>query len=82
MERPYRIPGGWFGIVVVVTLPTAVIALAVYFQAYYEGWQGSIGLALIGLATGPLLYPVAAAMRRRRHVEERDIVVAFEEPES
>lgn len=44
--------------------------LAVYYQAYYEGWQGSIGLALLALATGPILYPVMRALRRRRGFED------------
>jgi amino acid transporter len=81
MDRPYRVPGGWIGIVLVVAFPTAVIALAVYFQAYYEGWQGSIGVALLALATGPVLYPVMAAIRRRRGARD-SLVIEFEEPES
>jgi amino acid transporter len=81
MDRPYRVPGGWFGIVLVVAFPTAVIALAVYFQAYYEGWQGSIGLALLALATGPVLYPIMAAIRRRRGTHD-SLAIEFEEPES
>jgi amino acid transporter len=72
MERPYRVRGGWFGVALVVLLPTAVIALAVYFQAYFEGWQGSIGLAIIGLASAPILYPFLAARRRRHGITDRD----------
>jgi amino acid transporter len=64
--RPYRIPGGWPAIVVITALPTIVIALAVYYQAYYEGWQGSIGLAVLALASGPVLFPIMAARRRVR----------------
>lgn len=66
MRRPFTIPGGWLGIALVTAFPVAVIALAVYFQAYYEGWQGSIGIAALGLATGPLLYPLARARKRAR----------------
>jgi amino acid transporter len=79
MKRPFRIPGGWLGIAVVTILPVAVIGLAVYFQAYYEGWQGSLGLAAIGLATGPLLYPIARWRKRARGEEEREIPLETEE---
>jgi amino acid transporter len=78
MKRPYKIPGGWPLLILVVTLPVAVIATAVYFQAYFEGWQGSIGLALIGLATGPLLYPIMRARKRARGEEEREIPIELE----
>ncbi len=72
MPRPYRVRGGWFGVFVVVALPTAVIGLAVYYQAYFEGWQGSIGIAMIALATGPILYPFLAARRRRLGIVDDD----------
>ena len=75
MNRPYKVRGGWFGVILVVGLPTAVIALAVYFQAYFEGWQGSIGLALIALASGPILYPLLAARRRRLGIVDDDIPI-------
>jgi amino acid transporter len=72
MKRPYRVPGGWIGLVIVTMFPVLVVGLAVYFQAYYEGWVGSIGLALIALATGPILYPFAARARRRKQIEDTD----------
>ncbi len=80
MQRPFKVRGGWPGAIIVVLLPTIVIFVAVYFQAYYEGWQGSIGLAAIGLATGPILYPIMRARKRARGEEERDIPVEFEVP--
>lgn len=72
MRRPYRVPGGWPGIIIVTALPVAVIGTAVYFQAYYEGWVGSIGLALVALATGPILYPIARALRKRKGISDED----------
>lgn len=72
MRRPYRVPGGWLGIFVITLFPILVIGLAVYFQAYYEGWQGSIGLALLALATGPILYPIGKVLRGRRGIEDDD----------
>lgn len=81
MNRPFRIPGGWLGIALVTAFPVAVIALAVYFQAYYEGWQGSIGIAALGLATGPLLYPLAQARKRARgEADEVPEIEMAEEP--
>lgn len=70
LERPFRVRGGWWGIGLITALPLGVIVLAVYYQAYYKGWQGSIGLALLALATGPILYPVMRALRRRRGFED------------
>ena len=66
MERPFRIKGGWWGILLITALPLGVIVLAVYYQAYYEGWKGSIGLAALALMTGPVLYPFMKLLRRRR----------------
>jgi amino acid transporter len=80
MVRPYRIKGGWPGIILITALPLGVIVLAVYYQAYYEGWQGSIGLAALALMTGPLLYPVMRALRKRRGFTD-DAVEIPETPE-
>ncbi len=55
MPRPYRIPGGWFGVVLVALLPTAMIVFAVVNQAHEEG-IGAIWWAVAALATGPLIY--------------------------
>lgn len=79
MKRPFKIPGGWPMIVLIILLPTSVIAIAVYFQAYFEGWQGSIGLALIGLATGPLLYPIMKARKKARGEVDAEIPIELEE---
>ena len=40
MDRPYRVRGGWFGVILVVALPTAVIALAVYLPGIFRGLAG------------------------------------------
>jgi amino acid transporter len=79
MKRPYKIRGGWFGVATVVLLPTAVIVIAVYFQAYFEGWQGSIGLAMIGLASGPLLYPIMRRRKLARGEVDAEIPIELEE---
>jgi amino acid transporter len=66
MERPYRIPGGWLGIFLVVIFPLAIIVFAVYNQVLEEGFLKSVGLAAAFLATGPILYPVARYFKKKR----------------
>ncbi len=57
MKRPFRVPGGMFGAVVITVLPCAILALAIYSHYTFEGAQ-ALYLSAIGLATGPLLYPL------------------------
>ncbi len=66
MERPYKIPGGWPVIIVIVTLPAAIIALAVYDQILDSGFFTTVGLSLLFLASGPILYPIAHYFKKRR----------------
>ena len=37
MNRPYRIPGGWFGIALITVLPLAIIVFAVYQNTVDSG---------------------------------------------
>lgn len=57
MKRPFRVPGGWWGIGLVTLLPTLVLALAVVSTVQEEGIS-ALYLSLGAIATGPLLYPV------------------------
>ena len=66
MERPYKIPGGWPVIALVVFFPVAIVLLAVYDQIMCAGFMSTIGLSLIALATGPILYPIARHFRNKR----------------
>lgn len=50
MSRPYRVPGGWFGIALITILPAAIIVFAVYQNTVDSGISSlylSFGSALI-----------------------------------
>jgi len=69
IERPFRVPGGWLGVGLITLFPVLVIAAAVYFQVLDVGLVQGIGWALIGLATGPIIYYVLRPSKRRRGVD-------------
>lgn len=50
-----KVPGGYFGLVLITLLPLGIISLAIYSQVMEEGLS-SIGLALIAMAAGAVLY--------------------------
>jgi len=50
-----KVPGGYVGLVLVTLGPTAIILLAIYSQLAEEGLR-SLGLALIAIAVGAVLY--------------------------
>ncbi len=50
-----KVPGGYFGLVLVTLGPTIFIVLAIYSQVMSEGLS-SVGLALIAMAIGAILY--------------------------
>jgi hypothetical protein len=79
MKRPYKIPGGWPVIVLVVLGPVLVLGVAIFSQVRDEGVFNALGLAALFLATGPLLYPVARYFKRRRGETEQQIDIELEE---
>jgi amino acid transporter len=81
MVRPYRIPGGWFGVGLITLGPIFVLAVAVYFQVLDVGLVQGIGWAAVAMATGPIAY-VFLARRKRRLGIDRTIELEFEEPSS
>jgi len=50
-----KVPGGYFGLVLITLAPAAIILLAIYSQVIEEG-MASIGWALIAMAIGAVLY--------------------------
>jgi amino acid transporter len=54
MQRT-KVPGGILGLLYVTLAPAAIIVLAIVSQVSEEGWS-SIGLALIAMAIGAILY--------------------------
>lgn len=57
LNRPYKIPCGWLGIMLVTSLPLALLGLAIYSTLQEEGVNAIYG-SIAALATGPLLYPL------------------------
>lgn len=57
MKRPYRVPGGWTGIVIITILPLLVLGLAVVSTIQEEG-IGALWMSIAAILTGPLAYLV------------------------
>lgn len=62
LVRPYKIPGGWFGIAYVLICPIAIVTFAIYYSVFIDEEMGlsSLWMALAALATGPIFYWVAS----------------------
>jgi amino acid transporter len=71
LARPFRVPGGWFGVSVITLLPALVIVAAVYYQVKDVGAVQGIGWAAAALLTGPLAYVVLRPSRRKRGIDKR-----------
>jgi len=50
-----KVPGGYFGLTLVTLAPAAIILLAIYSSVVEEGLS-SIGMGLVAIAIGALLY--------------------------
>jgi len=55
LVRPYRIPFGWFGVVLVALLPLGVIVFALVNQFLEEG-QDALQWSAYGLLSAPIIY--------------------------
>ncbi len=68
LPRPFRVPGGWGAAVVLCVMPLLCVGSGAYYRAAEEGEGGLwtvVGIALFVMASGPILYPVAAWWRRK-----------------
>lgn len=65
LPRPFRVPGGWGVAIVLCLLPLLCIGAGLYYRVQEDGFWKVVGLAFAIMASGPLLYPVAAWWRRR-----------------
>ena len=81
MERPYRIPGGWLGIALVVIFPVAIVVFSIYNQIMCAGFFTTVGLSALFLATGPILYPIAKYFKKRRGETDELMPTGLEEVE-
>jgi amino acid transporter len=59
-----KVPGGWLGLLLVTLGPVVIIGLAIFSQISEEGLS-SIGLALVAIAVGAVLYfPIRRFVKR------------------
>lgn len=70
-NRPFKVPGGWAGAVLITLLPVGVTAIAVYYQVLDVGPVQGLGWAAVALATGPVAYLVLRPGKLRRGVDQR-----------
>ena len=75
MKRPYRVPGGWFGIFLITIFPVGVLALAVVSTIQEEGIS-ALYLSIAAIATGPILYPILKKFVKK---DQPDVEVPIEE---
>jgi amino acid transporter len=80
MKRPYKIAGGWLGIVLVTIGPIFVLYVAIYFQVLDVGIVQGIGWAAAGMATGPIAYFLLRPGKLRKGIDHA-IELEFDEPE-
>ena len=71
LVRPFRVPGGEWVPYLLISLPFAVIATAVYYTVLESGWMAGFGYALIALSTGVVAYLAFRGTRQRRGVDKR-----------
>ena len=65
LSRPFRVPGGWCVAGVLCVLPLLCVGAGAYYRVQVDGVWKVVGLALVIMASGPALYPLAAWWRRR-----------------
>jgi amino acid transporter len=80
MRRPYKIPGGWPGLILISLGPIFVLYVAIYYQVLDVGVVEGIGWAAAGMATGPIAYYLLRPGKRRKGID-RVIELEFDEPE-
>lgn len=64
LPRPFRVPGGWIVACALCLMPVALAAIGATCLAMEVGVWNVIGIALVIMATGPLLYPLAKWFKR------------------
>lgn len=70
LPRPFRVPGGWGVAIVLCLLPLLCVGTGAYFRVHQPeedggGFRNVVGLALAIMASGPILYPLAAWWQRK-----------------
>ena len=70
LERPFKIPGGWPVLILLLILPLSVLAIAIYSQIADSDSMSSIIVAIVLMLSAPLLYPVAAWWKRKNNIPD------------
>lgn len=65
MVRPFRIKGGWFGVALVVLVPSVVYVVGLYYLVVEEGWIRGVGWSVAAMLTGVIAYPIARWYKAR-----------------
>lgn len=71
LERPFRVPGGDWVPYLLIALPAAVIAIAVYYTVLESGFLAGVGYAVGGLLTGVVAYVLLRPGKVRRGIDKR-----------
>lgn len=71
LSRPFRVPGGWGVAIVLCILPLLCVGTGAYYRVQQPKEDGGgfwkvVGLAFAIMASGPVLYPLAAWWRKSR----------------
>lgn len=69
LHRPFAVPGGWVGMILVTLFPVLIIGTAVYFQVLDVGFVQGVGWAVAGAATGPVAYLVLRPWKLRNGID-------------
>ncbi len=65
--RPYRIPGGWAVLILVLLAPSALVVFACYSRMSDKGMVAAWS-SLIALSTGPVVWFIGNQIRHRKKV--------------
>jgi len=63
-RRPFRVPGGWPGVITATLLPAVLIALATVVTFQEEG-ETAVYLSVAALFSGVVLYPILRVLVKR-----------------
>lgn len=58
LVRPFKIPGGWFGLALVITLPTLIVVAAIVDQLRSKDPWLTVVFTLVGLSSGPTMWMI------------------------
>jgi len=64
MKRPFKVPGGWWGVFLICFFPACVLALAVISTVQEEGIQ-ALYLSIGAIATTPVAYLIAKTVFKK-----------------